>query len=319
MIGFYRSNAYGVIEASGADTSDLLQRLTTNDVSTIMPGGGIRTVLLTEKGRIVDVLTLLNRGTHWTIVTSPGCLNSVFHWIRRYIIMDDVRLTLPTEMESIEVWARENYVLAKLIPTLEAREGSWVHTKLGDIPVTAIRLWTAHACSTTRGEMVLVQYESSLRNALLDWFASCGAQEITSEERTSLRIQFRIGQFPNEYNDAYTPLESGLTHLVALGKGCFIGQEVLERLAVQQKLRWRLYAIETPDGMLFEGDHLIPHPQVAGDIQHERAGIITSVAVGSKGHPTKALAYIRRDAPSQLQTERGVNIHIVEPIGNTIS
>lgn len=317
MVGYFVSEPYGVIDAVGADTSDLLQRLTSNDVSAVPPGSGLRSVLLTEKGRIVDVLTLLHRQDRWQIVTSPGCQENVYRWIRRFIIMDDVRLVLRDGLgASIELWSAEQTNIAELFPSLAEREGSWVDAEIGGVQVTALRLWNSAACPTTRGQMILLLCPATHRDAVITWLGAHRAQQLLPDERNRLRIEFRIGQYPNEYSEQYTPLEAGLAHIVALGKGCFIGQEVLERLAVQQKLRWRLHAIEAPSGTLREGETLRTATPESTTSQSDIAGVVTSVAANARA---SALAYIRRDAGSQLQSEHGVAIRILEPIGTTVS
>ncbi len=320
MEGYYLSEQYGVIGAVGADTSDLLQRLTSNDVSAALPGCGVRSVLLTEKGRIVDVLTLLHRKDRWQIVTSPGCQENVYRWIRRFIIMDDVRLTLGSEPPaSIELWAAELTQIAELFPSLADREGSWVDTEIGGVEVTAVRLWSSPSSPTTRGQMVLLFCPAARRDSLAAWLHAQWGQQLSLPERTRLRVEFRIGQYPNEYNEHYTPLEAGLAHIVALGKGCFIGQEVLERLAVQQKLRWRLSAIEALSGPLREGETLHTVTPESTLSQSDAVGVVTSVAFNAGNDRACALAYIRRDAGSQLQSEQGVAIRILEAIGTTVS
>jgi len=320
MEGYYLSELYGVIGAVGADTSDLLQRITTNDVRAAPPGSGVRSVLLTEKGRIVDVLTLLHRKDRWDIVTSPGCQETVYRWIRRFIIMDDVRLVLGDELHaSIELWADEQKKIAELFPSLGEREGSWVDADIGGVEVTVLRLWSSSSCPTTRGQMVLLFCPATRRDALAAWLHAQWGQQLSVPERTRLRVEFRIGQYPNEYSGQYTPLEAGLAHIVALGKGCFIGQEVLERLAVQQKLRWRLHVIEAPSGALREGETLHTVTPESTTSHADVVGVVTTVACNAGNDRACALAYIRRDVGSQLQSEHGVAIRILEALGTTVS
>ena len=50
-------STYGRVTVKGADRLDLLHRLTTNDLTGRKSGDGRQTVLLTEKARIIDVIT----------------------------------------------------------------------------------------------------------------------------------------------------------------------------------------------------------------------------------------------------------------------
>src|SRR5579862_5682166 len=57
--GFFRREA-AVFELRGADSLDLIQRISTNDVAGLAPGTFCKTIFVTEKGRFVSVATLVN-------------------------------------------------------------------------------------------------------------------------------------------------------------------------------------------------------------------------------------------------------------------
>ena len=52
----------GRLQATGPDVLDLLNRLSTNRVDPLEPGTGEATVLTTNKGRIIDWITVLHLG-----------------------------------------------------------------------------------------------------------------------------------------------------------------------------------------------------------------------------------------------------------------
>ena len=55
-------SAFGRLRISGADGLDLLNRLSTNKVIDLASGEGVSTVLTTNKGRIIDLLPVINLG-----------------------------------------------------------------------------------------------------------------------------------------------------------------------------------------------------------------------------------------------------------------
>ena len=55
---------------SGKDGIDLLHRLSTNDLLHLTPGVSARTVLTTEKGRIVDLLRVVPKAKDYLILGS---------------------------------------------------------------------------------------------------------------------------------------------------------------------------------------------------------------------------------------------------------
>ena len=86
------SSYMGRLKATGEDVLDLLHRLSTNDLLSLQPGQGAPTVLTTDRGRVLDLITLLNLGDYVLILTSPGATDKVVQWIEKYTIVDDVTL-----------------------------------------------------------------------------------------------------------------------------------------------------------------------------------------------------------------------------------
>src|SRR5262249_41161517 len=79
-----------------------------------------------------------------------------------------------------------------------------------------------------------------------------------------------------EIVEAFNPFEVGLAHEVHLAKGCFTGQEALQRLITYESVRRR------PVRVHLEGaPPELPCDVLAkGDPESEHAGVLTSVADG---------------------------------------
>lgn len=319
---------YGVIEARGADVADFLHRMTSNDVSSVKPHSGIRTVLLTEKGRIVDVLSILRHSDHWCIVVSPGNFETVYRRLRTYIVMDDVNTRMLQEPAGwIELWSFGQSALDRVSPALALDEGQHALMTIGDKTVRAVGIWRHTASGRNTGDVTLLLCRSDDIADICRWLEQNGIPRLSDEHRERLRIGATIGQYPNEYNESYNPFEAGLGHLVALGKGCFIGQEVIERIATQNKLKWSLYALSSDPGSatlrpgmrIYAASHSQGVPaEVAGQ---EHIGIVTSAVVvhdDAGKVVSRALGYIRSSLNSAeaLCTEDGVPLYLGTRIGS---
>jgi folate-binding protein YgfZ len=66
------------------------------------------------------------------------------------------------------------------------------------------------------------------------------APHIDADTLETLRIGAGIPWFPNEVNEAFNPLELGLTQAIHWAKGCYTGQEVISRLDTYSKLNKKL-------------------------------------------------------------------------------
>ena len=90
-------SAFGRLRISGADSLDLLNRLSTNKLTDVEPGHGAATVLTTNKGRVIDLLGIANLGDELLVITSPGTQERVVEWIDLYTFGEDVAVEDATE------------------------------------------------------------------------------------------------------------------------------------------------------------------------------------------------------------------------------
>ena len=92
-IGVIQREDIGCLEISGDDTLDLLNRLSTNDLINFdYSNGSISTVLTTNKGRMIDVLTIVKNSKGYFIICSLKALEAVVEWINFYTIIEDVSI-----------------------------------------------------------------------------------------------------------------------------------------------------------------------------------------------------------------------------------
>ncbi|MCX7936270.1 MAG: hypothetical protein N2971_00990 [Chlorobi bacterium] len=274
---------YGVIHAHGKDTIDFLQRLTTNDMAQLSSTGGIRTVLLNEKGRIIDVITCLQDSDRLRIITSPGSIEQVYSWLRRYVILDDVVLSVPQDSWAcIEIWdlqPREG-VFAIFPECVSLIEGQYFLFPNQTWDAQIVTLWK----KGVQGEVFsgLIVCSPSCIDTLIQWLEKQGISNLDYHLREVLRLKAGIGQYPNEYNHDYIALEAGLVDFMSFHKGCYIGQEVIERLSAQKKLRYRLHTL-TANGFLpiSTPTLLFPHESSTAHTEpnsREAVGTLTSVS-----------------------------------------
>lgn len=72
-------------------------------------------------------------------------------------------------------------------------------------------------------------------------------QEISSEQRHALRIEAGIASFPEEINSDSLFVEAQLREALAFNRGCYVGQEVIERVDALGKVAKKLVALKCLD------------------------------------------------------------------------
>ena len=289
-VGVHDASYMGRLKATGEDGLDLINRMSTNKVVDLAAGEGAVTVLTTDRGRIVDVLAVINQGDHVLLLTSPGRQQAVIDWLDKYTIMEDLTLEdITPETAMLALVGPEAAKLLGLTPSggspdsLTARSvqlGGYdalaVEQPLGDLP----RYWLIAAPDAAEG--------------LWRHLTGLGATPVGATAMEAVRVNFGVPEYGPELGEPYNPLEAGLIGSVDFAKGCYIGQEVIARLDSYKKVQRYLVSLGfsetrgTGDSSVAPGDELFQ--------DGKRVGEVTSVAPAPSGGVLKGLGYVRSAA-----------------------
>ncbi len=224
--GLFDVSHMGEIEVTGPDRNAFVNRLTTNDVSALEPGGVQYSAILNADGTFMDdctvyrfedklmvVVNASNRAKVWAhFVKKKGGKN-----IRLRDISDDIGL------------------LALQGPKAEALMQPLANQPLADIPYYQFSVGKIAGvdCFISRtgytGEDGFELYcRSGDTPKLWDALIKAGAEPIGLGARDSLRLEMGYALYGNDIDDTLTPLEAGLGWIVKLDKGSpFVGAEAL--------------------------------------------------------------------------------------------
>ncbi|MGB2868965.1 MAG: hypothetical protein WBD36_10970 [Bacteroidota bacterium] len=272
--GFAAANVTGrtILQMEGPESLDLLQRISTNDLSNAPSGACRDTVLTTEKGRIIDVVSVYVAFTDRLLLVgqsrSPG---EIRNWIEKFIIMEDVRVTDATQ----------RYDHLVFLPTPKES------TEQNEIKSLKANLLHRINKPNIQGMVFEQTWDGIVMTHVLLEKGAVLTQEINlvpAETFEALRIQLGIPSNPQELNPAYNPLEANLQSKVSFTKGCYVGQEVIARLDTYKKLQRKLVKLEIPARV-----NNAPYQIYSG---REEVGLMTSVAPVGNSLST-GLGYVR--------------------------
>lgn len=224
----------------GADRLDLLQRLTTNDIRTLQPGEGNQTVLLTDKARIIDVLTIVARHEDIVVLFSEGMEERVVAWLDKYTIMDDFRVESATQSMGALLLTGPDapHVLAELTgePVATLPQFHWKQCSLFGAEVMLVRSLTLCEFS------YIALFPEEQREQVVGGFRACGeaVPHMSDDVVEVLHVEAAQGRVGREWTEEHNPLEAGLVRIVSFKKGCYIGQEVVARLDSYNKVKQHL-------------------------------------------------------------------------------
>lgn len=264
----------GVLKTSGNDLIDFLNRMSTNDLQKFTENEFRKTILTTDKGRIVDVITIINSGSRKIILTSAGFEQKVISHLDKYIIMDDVALEKSEDTYVQFIITGENSF--QKIKALISIENDLEKNKISVLKTGEI-IFRGNTRYESVNIVCLKENSEYIKKMLADF------EEMSSEDYEYFRISKGIAEGENEFNDKINPMECGLEDLISFKKGCYIGQEVIARLDSQGKKPKQMVVISS-DSKLSVNDIIYD------DNKKEVGFISSSLNLNNKSY---ALGFIR--------------------------
>ena len=224
--GIFDVSHMGEFEITGPDRNAFANRVTTNDVSALQPGGVQYSALLTPEGTFVDDCTVYRFDDKLMIVVNAS--NIARAW--QHIVAQKGGINVRLKDISADVG-----LLAVQGPTAEQILQPLSDTPLGDITYyhfASGKIAGAQCFISRTGYTGEDGFELYCRDrdtvALWDAITAAGARPIGLGARDSLRLEMGYALYGNEIDDTITPLEAGLSWIVKLDKGArFTGDEAL--------------------------------------------------------------------------------------------
>ncbi len=225
-------SARGRIVARGRDRARLLHAITSNEVKKMTPGTGCYAFLLSPQGRIQADLCLFAFDDHILIDTEAELREKVLLHIKRYIIADQVELEDVSSATS--AIGLEGPGVAAILTALGAPfpATDYAHVEWDGATVAAV------TATGQPGVRIFAPAEKAA--ALVRQLEAAGAVAATPEEARLVRIENGKPRYGEEIRDTSLPQETQQMHAVSFNKGCYLGQEIVERIRAQGRVNKKL-------------------------------------------------------------------------------
>ena len=286
--GLFDFSFRGKFRMKGRDHAKLLQRLVSNDVKKLTPGQGTYATLLNAQGHIVVDLRLYCAEDSFLVDVEADLRDKAIQSFRKFIIADQVELE-PLELYALALQGpRARGLLEKTLHIDLPAMNEYDHfaANYAGFPVRVVR------ASSTGEEGYEVWVNAAGMEAV--WGAACGQAPTYDmlacgvEALESLRIEAGIPRYGSELGEDVIPLEAGLLNALSFNKGCYIGQEIVERARSRGHVNWKV------TGLIVNSDQPLPLVLKAVVEGREVAEITSSCVSPTLGKPI-ALAYVRRE------------------------
>ncbi len=305
----------GLIEVRGSDRNRWLNGMISNDVEALAEGpegSGCYALLLTRQGRIVADFHVLTRPESFWLDTARAALPAALETLEKFIVADDVELVdRSAEMIrlSLEGPNSSEIMLSVLGKNLDLRPEAWVEVEIGGSPAVA----AAYGFGGGPAFQLFIETPEEKKRkkieALFRAFEAAGSPHLDPEVLEVLRIEGGVAAFGSEIGQDVLPAEAHLERAISTTKGCYTGQEVVERMRSRGRVGHLMVGLVGAAAPLETGAAL--HIQL-GD-RDKRVGEVTSACRSEVAGPI-ALAFVRsaHSAPGTELAVAGQRVEVVE-------
>lgn len=266
------------IRVTGEDRARLLHAMTTNQVQELKPGEGCYAFFLNAQGRILADVNVLCFDDHLLLDSEPELRAKIYEHLDRYIIADDAVLEDQTEQTAVLAVEGPDAesVLRRLDSPVPQAEGSHVH-------------WNGRTVarqSTTGSVGYVIFLAPAEKQTLIDALAAAGVPQASPEDARQVRIENGHPRYGEEITERYLAQETAQMRAVSFTKGCYLGQEIVERVRSRGQVHRLLRRLELETAT-------VPPAGSRMKVDGADAAEIASAVFSPALNKTVALAYVR--------------------------
>ena len=270
----------GKIRMTGDDRARLLHAMTTNHIEGLKPGTGCYAYFLSAQGRILADAHVLCLPDALLLDTEPETREKVVQHLDKFIIADDV--TLEDETETTATIALEGPGASQILrglgavgPNEENASVEWGQCLIARIAFTG-------------GPGFFVFLPSGERADLIGELERAGAVAGSPEAFDVVRIENGQPRYGRDLSERFLAQEANQPQAVNFSKGCYLGQEIVERVRSRGQVHRLLMPLQI---------ETVEIPAAGTKILDGTSSVaeITSAAYSPALEKVVALAYVRAD------------------------
>ena len=280
----------GRIRATGDDRMRLLHAMCTNHIQNLQPGSGCYAFFLTAQGRILADANVFCMPDYLLIDTEPESRQRLYEHLDKFIIADDVLLhdfTGQYSVLSVEGPGSVELLEHLGFPTAHA---PWTIAEAGHMEISHV--------TYTGAQGYTISLPTERRDDFIALLAQKGVVEADLKTADLVRLENGRPRYGVDIQETTLPQETQLAHAVHPSKGCYVGQEIVERVRSRGHVNKLLCALDVQSSEA---------PAAGTTILSDgkEVGSITSAAFSPARGCVVALGFVRAEAMNGSLTVSG--------------
>ena len=291
-VGLLDLSARGRLCLLGSDRLRFLNGQVTADLRRLEPGSGRYTLITDRKGILRADAVVYRLAEELLLDVEPGVATGLMQRFQDFIVADEVDILdagLHYDLWSVQGPSAEAWLDSVGIARPE--DGRYVIESRTDPAGEEFYLACNRRTPAGGYDLFLPRSAENLRKSLLPSIRKLGGGLCGWQSLESLRIEAAAPRFPVDMTPAVLAPELGLEEgTIGYDKGCYLGQEILNRIHSVGRLNRKLVAVDFAREL---GDR----SGAAGPVVREgkTVGRLTSSAWSDISDRTVGLALVRRE------------------------
>lgn len=290
-VGVFDVSHMGEFLLTGPEALDLIQKVTTNDASTLTIGRAQYSCMPNGKGGIVDDLIIYRiKEEQYLLVVNASNIEKDWDWISSHNSFDVEMRNLSDDYSLLAIQGPKAVEAMQLLTSVDLSAIKYYHFVVG--PFAGIE----HVIISATGYTGSGGFEIYCKNSevaqvwdkVFEVGADFGIKPIGLAARDTLRLEMGFCLYGNDIDDTTSPLEAGLGWITKLAKDDFIDKDFLAKQK-EEGVQRKLVAFEMVDRGIPRHDYEI------NDAEGNVIGKVTSGTMSPSMKKAIGLGYVTVD------------------------
>src|SRR5271166_4729943 len=275
-----------IVRFSGADRFAFLHGMCTNDIQKLKPGSVLEALILTEHAHVIAGFHAFARETDLLIEVDRETWPRARTHLEKFLVADDVEIEELNDLGVVEILGPRSAVVAAAIAGAAVLDlAPWRLVAAAERMVARFPRYGCEAFTVIAPGAEVKSLAALLSHSSPEAVAvSCPAIDL-------VRIENGVAQIGTDTNEKTIALEARLEAAISYSKGCYIGQETIERATARGGLKKKLFGLRID----------APHPPTVGSaVMLEGRKSAASPALPPRHASVRSRLRISTTAPGNL-------------------
>lgn len=286
-VGVFDVSHMGEFLLTGPDALDLIQRVTTNDASTLTIGRAQYSCLPNGKGGIVDDLIVYRmKEEQYLIVVNASNIDKDWNWIASHNTKNVDMRNLSDDYSLLAIQGPKAVEAMQALTTVDLAAIKYYHFEVGPFAGIEHVIISATGYTGSGGFEIYCKNEEvrQVWDKVFEAGAAFGIKPIGLAARDTLRLEMGFCLYGNDIDDTTSPIEAGLGWITKFTKD--FTDAALLKAQKENGLTRKLVGFEMIDRGIPRHDYLIV------DVEGNEIGKVTSGTQGPSVKKAIGMGYV---------------------------